>query len=173
MVSRCRSFAAALLLTSVLVATVLARPAFAAEDDSAAIAKMVGDQAMAWNAGDAHAFSADVAEDVAFVNVMGTSFRGREAFEKQHARIFATIYKGSHLVLHLERTEMLSPDVAYIELGIELSGYHGMPPGIPNPPDGVMRTHMLQVLKKVDGKWRVEAFYNVNVLPAGAPPAAK
>jgi len=168
-----RAFAAVLILIPVLLWTAFAQPALAADEDSAAIAKLVQDQASAWNAGDAHAFSADVAEDVAFVNVMGTSFRGKAAFEKQHARIFATIYKGSHLVLHLDRTETLAPGVAYIELGIELSGYHGMPPGIPNPPDGVMRTRMLQVLKKVDGKWTIEAFYNVNVLPITTPAAAK
>jgi uncharacterized protein (TIGR02246 family) len=104
---------------------------------------------------------------------MGTSFRGKEAFEKQHARIFATIYKGSHLVLHLDRTEMLAPGVAYIELGIELTGYQRMPPGIPDPPGGVMRTRMLQVLKKVEGKWRIEAFYNVNVLPLPPAPTSK
>jgi len=172
MVSFRGTLAFAALLTTILVATASALPAIAAEDDPA-IAKLVNDQAVAWNAGDAHAFSADVAEDVAFVNVIGRSLRGKEAFEKQHARIFSTIYKGSHLVLHLDRTEMLSPDVAYIELGIELTGYKSMPPGLPEPPDGVMRTHMLQVLKKIDGKWRIEAFYNVNVLPAAATPPSK
>ena len=125
MVSFRGTLAFAALLTTILVATAGALPAIAAEDDPA-IAKLVNDQAVAWNAGDAHAFSADVAEDV-----------------------------------------------AYIELGIELTGYKSMPPGLPEPPDGVMRTHMLQVLKKIDGKWRIEAFYNVNVLPAAATPPSK
>jgi len=56
-----------------------------------AIEALIGQEDAAWNKGDAAAFSARVLPQVVFTNVAGSFSVGREPFELQHAKIFATI----------------------------------------------------------------------------------
>jgi uncharacterized protein (TIGR02246 family) len=160
----------ALILCSLLMMT--AQVVFADDGsagDEAVIARLIADQAAAWSNGDAHAYAASFAEDGAFVNVRGTRFRGKAAFEQRHVELFAGVFHGSHQVQRIDRLVWLSRQSAFVELAVEVTGFRAMPPGIPTPPDGVLRTHLLQVLKKSEGHWLVEAYYNINVLPQGPP----
>ena len=142
-----------------------------AAEDRAAIGKIVAEQQSAWNAGDAQGYSAAFAEDGSFVNVRGASFRGKAAFEQRHAEIFASFFHGSRQDCTIDRLEMLSPETAYAEISTKITGYKALPPGVPPTPDGAMHTRLIEVLKKIDGKWQIAAYYNINVLPGG-PPAA-
>jgi hypothetical protein len=60
-----------------------------------AIRTIVAGQVIAWNAGDAKGYASDVASDVSFTNLFGMVMYGREAFERRHAGILATFYKGT------------------------------------------------------------------------------
>src|ERR1700687_6312183 len=62
-------------------------------DDERAIRAIVGACEAAWNEGDAAAFTAEMAEDVDFINVVGEHHQGRATVERGHRHIFDTIYK--------------------------------------------------------------------------------
>jgi uncharacterized protein (TIGR02246 family) len=136
-----------------------------AETDRALIAQLVGRQRDAWNVGDAKSFSDAFLPDGCFVNVLGALTYGREPFEAQHAKIFSTIYKGSHIELPIRRIHFLRPDVAIVDLDAELSGCKHLPPGLRTEADGIVRTRLQEVLSKESDKWMVASFHNVDVKP--------
>ena len=85
------------------------------DKDLAAIAALLAAQDAAWAAGDAAAFGADALPDIVFTNVVGMFSVGIEAFNAQHAHIFATFYKGSTLEQELVHVTMASDDVAIVD----------------------------------------------------------
>jgi uncharacterized protein (TIGR02246 family) len=137
--------------------------------DEAAIGQLVAAQAAAWNAGDAHRYATHFAPDGAFVNIQGRSFRGHDAFEQRHAEIFAGMFHGTQMTLHIDRLVWLTSDSAFAEISTTVSGMRAPPPGMPPLPDGVLRTRLLEVLSRSNGDWFIQAYYNVNELPGGPP----
>lgn len=127
----------------------------------AAIRKIVADQAAAWNAGDAHGYAADFAENGAYVNVRGERFVGRAEFQQRHSQIFHGFLHGSHQELTIDSLRWLGPDAAYAEVATAVTGFK-TPPAGRAPKDGVLRTHALEIFQKRDGRWWVVAYYNVN-----------
>ena len=137
--------------------------------DKAAIEAVVHGEEDAWNRGDAEAFAARYAEDGSFTNVIGQQLYGRPAFIKQHAMIFATIYKGSHNQFSVGRIAFLRPDVAVVDIDGVLKGATRVPPGLVVQSDGGLHVKLQEVLTKENGEWWIAAFHNVAVypLPAG------
>ncbi len=129
------------------------------------IAGLIEEQDAAWCAGDAVTFSRRVTGEAVFTNIFGQQFTGRDAFEKQHAFIFASIYAGSKLTQRIAHLRFLSADIALLDTDAEVVDGKALPPWLDNG-DGVLRTRLLQVLVKTGGEWRVSAFHNVAVGPA-------
>jgi len=69
----------------------------------------------AWNDGDAVAYSEAVEPDCVFTNVFGQVFVGQDAFERQHARLFAKVYKGSRLGQTIRHLRLVRPGVALVD----------------------------------------------------------
>jgi uncharacterized protein (TIGR02246 family) len=133
--------------------------------DKAAITSLIQSQTDAWRRGDAKAFADPFLPDGSFVNVLGALSYGRDAFQSQHARIFATVYKDSSIRLPIRRIQFVRDDVAVVDIDAELSGYTGLPPGLRTEPDGVIRTRLQEVLVKESGRWMIAAFHNVDIKP--------
>jgi uncharacterized protein (TIGR02246 family) len=127
-------------------------------------------QCAAWEAGDAEAFAAAASDDVSFTNVMGMYTVGIDPFRSQHARIFATIYKGSRMTQTVERVAFIRDDVAVVDTLSRLEGVAHLPPGFA-PGDGPPASRLQQVFTKEAGGWRVSAFHNVFINPAFQGPA--
>lgn len=144
----------------------------ASPEDRASIAALIQQEDAAWKSGDAAAFAARVLPDVVFTNVVGMFSVGKPPFEAQHARIFATMYKGSSLNQTIVHTSFVRPDVAIVDTLAQVSGFHSLPPGS-EAVNGVLRTRLEQVLVRNDGRWWVASFHNVPINPAidaGASP---
>jgi uncharacterized protein (TIGR02246 family) len=131
----------------------------------AALRAIVAAQAAAWDAGDVETYAAHVAPDVSFTNLFGMVMYGRSAFVKRHAEILAGFYKGTTKHHSVRRIRLVTPDVAIVDIDNEVRGVKTMPAGIAVPADGVVRTQLMQVFVRRDGKWWVEAFHNVDVKP--------
>jgi uncharacterized protein (TIGR02246 family) len=127
------------------------------------ISDLIDFQMRAWNAGDARGFSEGFAADGCFVNVFGSLSYGREAFEEQHAKIFATFYQGSVIRMPIRRIHFLRSDVALVDIDAELSNYRRLSPALSTPADGIFRTRLQEVLVKDRDKWWVASFHNVDV----------
>jgi uncharacterized protein (TIGR02246 family) len=129
----------------------------------AAIRGIVAQQAVAWNAGDGARYARHVAPDVAFTNLFGMVLYGAPAFAARHAEILRTFYRGTTKQHVVRRIRFLGPDVALVDIDNELRGVTQLPPGIRVPADGVLRTQLLEVFARRDGRWWVEAYHNVDV----------
>jgi uncharacterized protein (TIGR02246 family) len=141
-------------------------------EDEAKIRAIVQSEEDAWNRGDAEGFAAHYAEDGSFTNVIGQQLYGKKAFIGQHAKIFSTIYKGSHNVFTVSKVTFVRPDVALVEIDGVLSGALRTPPGLKEFEDGALHVKLLEVITREKGSWVIAAFHNVAVypLPAGGPP---
>jgi uncharacterized protein (TIGR02246 family) len=157
-----RIFAA--LVVSAWVAAAPARAQDAAAE--APIRAIVADQVTAWNAGDGARYARHVSADVSFTNLFGMVMYGAPAFAERHRQILATFYKGTTKRHHIRRIRFLTPDVAIVDIDNEVRGVTAMPAGIAVPPDGVVRTQLMEVFGRRNGRWWIEAYHNVDLKPA-------
>jgi uncharacterized protein (TIGR02246 family) len=135
-------------------------------DAEAIIRGIVADQATAWNRGNAEAIASRVAPDVSFTNLFGMVMYGKPAFVQRHTEILATFYKGTTKHHAIRRIRFVTPDVAIVDIDNEVRGVKALPGGIVVPPDGVVKTQLMEVFVQRDGGWWVEAYHNVDVKPA-------
>ena len=135
----------------------------------AAIRAIVAEQAAAWNTGDGAKYSRHVSPDISFTNLFGMVMYGAPAFTTRHTQILQTFYKGTTKRHDVRRVRFVTPDVAIVDIDNEVHGVSAMPPGIPVPPDGVIRTQLMQVFVRRDGAWLIEAYHNVDLKPAAKP----
>lgn len=140
-------------------------------DVTAAATALVADEAAAWNRGDATAFAAHTIDDVVFTNIIGMFSVGRAPFTAQHARIFATIYKGSTMAQRIEHIALVRPDVAIVDTATTVTGFVAVPAGV-DATDGALHTRLEQVMVRNGGTWSVASFHNVviNARALVAPP---
>jgi uncharacterized protein (TIGR02246 family) len=151
---------------ALFLAAFAAPAAFAqSEKDKADIAAIVQGEGDAWNRGDAEGFAAHYAENGSFTNVIGQQLYGRKAFIDQHARIFSTIYKGSHITLLVTHINFVRFDVAVVDIDGTLTGALRLPPGLKAGQDGALRVKLQEVLTKETNGWTIAAFHNVAAYP--------
>lgn len=132
----------------------------------APIRAIVADQAAAWNAGDGRGYARHLAPGASFTNIFGMVMYGAEAFAERHAEILRTFYKGTTKAHTIRKIRFVTPDVAIVDIDNEVRGVQSMPAGIATPPDGVMKTQLMEVFVRRDGRWWVEAYHNVDAKPA-------
>lgn len=130
------------------------------------IQAIVTEQAAAWNAGDARGYASHVGPDVSFTNLFGMVMYGHDAFERRHAEILATFYKGTTKSHTIHRIRFVTADVAIVDIDNEVRGVKAMPGGIAVPADGIIKTQLMQIFVKREGQWWVEAYHNVDIKPA-------
>ena len=135
------------------------------EQDTAAEAQiraMVAKQAAAWDAGDGAAYAEDLAPDASFTNIFGMLMYGAAAFAERHQHILATFYQGTTKHHAIRRIRFVTPDVAIVDIDNEVRGVKTMPAGIAAPPDGIVRTQLMEVFVRRGGRWWIEAYHNVD-----------
>ena len=159
------------LAAALLAFTLLPLPAAFAQDATAeaAIRAIITEQALAWNAGDGTRYANHLAPDASFTNLFGMVMFGAPAFAHRHSEILATFYKGSIKKHVVRRIRFLTPDVAIVDIDNEVHGVKAMPGGIVVPPDGVVKTQLMEVFVRRDGQWWIEAYHNVDVKPGAKP----
>jgi uncharacterized protein (TIGR02246 family) len=129
------------------------------------IRSIVAAQAAAWTAGDGSAYSKDVSPDVSFTNLFGMVMYGGPAFTERHRQILATFYKGTTKHHQIRKIRFVTPDVAIVDIDNEVRGVKTMPAGIVVPPDGIIRTQLMEVFVRRGGRWWIEAYHNVDTKP--------
>jgi uncharacterized protein (TIGR02246 family) len=129
----------------------------------APIRAIVEAQVKAWDAGDGAAYAAAVSPDVSFTNLFGMVMYGAAPFAERHKQILATFYKGTTKHHAIKRIRFVTPDVAIVDIDNEVRGVKAMPAGIVVPPDGIVRTQLMEVFVRRGGQWWIEAYHNVDV----------
>ena len=129
----------------------------------APIRAIVAEQVSAWNSGDGQAYARHLAPDASFTNLFGMVMYGAPAFAKRNTEILATFYKGTTKHQAIRRIRFVTPDVAIVDIDNEVRGVKAMPGGIVVPSDGILRTQLMEVFVRREGRWWIEAFHNVDV----------
>jgi uncharacterized protein (TIGR02246 family) len=132
-----------------------------------AIRSIVAAQVSAWNAGDGKGYASAVGPDVSFTNLFGMVMYGHDAFERRHAEILGTFYKGTIKSHVIRRIRFVTADVAIVDIDNEVRGVRSLPRGITVPKDGIVKTQLMQIFVRHDGRWWVEAYHNVDLKAAG------
>lgn len=154
-------------ITSMILLAVCAGAALAQDVAlEAPIRAIVADQVVAWNAGDGQAFARHLAPDASFTNLFGMVMYGAPAFAKRNTDILNSFYKGTTKQHVIRRIRFVTPDVAIVDIDNEVRGVKSMPGGIVVPPDGIVKTQLMEVFVKREGRWWIEAFHNVDVKSA-------
>ena len=158
------ALAVAMLLSGGLLA------AQSAEDERA-IRAILDDRQAAWSFRDAAAWVRDFTADSGFVNILGMRFADRAGNEERHAALFATIFRDSLLTVELLHIRFADSDSAVVEARLQLTGYERLPPGIRETEPGMLATRLLDVVQRIDGRWRVVFSQNTAIAPLPSGPA--
>jgi uncharacterized protein (TIGR02246 family) len=134
--------------------------------DESAIRGIVADQQAAWNTGDASRYAARIAPEASFTNIFGMVMYGAPAFTARNAEVLASFFKGTTKTHTVRKIRFVTPDVALVDIDNEIHGVKAMPAGIVMPPDGVIRTQLMEVFVRRNGQWWIEAYHNVDTKPA-------
>jgi uncharacterized protein (TIGR02246 family) len=119
----------------------------------------------AWNDRDAEAWVDAFAETSTFTNILGMHFPERAANKARHDQLFRTIFRDSTLGAEVLRVRMLGSHAAVADLEFRLRGYQGLPPGIVETEPGLLRTRLISVLERRNGRWWIVASQNTAILP--------
>ena len=121
---------------------------------------------MAWNKGDAVAYSRQFAKEGTFTNIQGMFFIGQKVFIDKHDQIFKGIFNKTVLESKLVSLKFIRPDVAVVETLAAVSGFAaGPPPGAHLDAKGRLYTRLLQVIVKDSADWKIVSYHNVDVKP--------
>lgn len=115
----------------------------------------------AWNCGDAAAFGARYRADGTFTNVNGTYHFGRDAFNRRHAEVFGSVFKGTTLSITIKTLRFIVPGVAVVDAETTISNCRTAMPGMHVDVGGAAHTSLLMVLIKDAGDWWITAYHNV------------
>ena len=91
---------------------------------------------------------------------------GAPSFLERHRQILATFYKGTTKHHQIRRIRFVTADVAIVDIDNEIRGVKTMPAGIAVPPDGVLKTQLMEVVVRRDNRWVIEAYHNVDTKPS-------
>jgi uncharacterized protein (TIGR02246 family) len=112
----------------------------------------------AWNNGDSKAAAAFFTEDGTRVGAFGDVQHGRAEIEKAYERLMYQSMPGAKAKQEKGDVRMLGNDLAVWQGGLEIA----LPEGT------VLKGHVMQVMKKVNGKWMI-----LEVHPKLFPPPKK
>lgn len=133
------------------------------------IEALVDSLPVAWNRRDAPAWVGGFAESSGFTNILGMHFDDRAANEARHAELFATIFSESSLTARTIDIRPVGQDAAVVETSFELIGYSQLPPGIEATSEGLLRTRLISVVEKRNGRWTIVEAQNTAVSPLAVP----
>lgn len=123
----------------------------------------------AWNAHDAKAFAAVFSPEAEFTNVFGMKADGRDAVERFHAPIFATMFRHSRLQSNAVASRQLRPDVATVDVRWSMSGARD-PLGNEWPDrHGLISL----VVAEREGEWLIETMHNMELADGAAAEAQR
>jgi uncharacterized protein (TIGR02246 family) len=135
--------------------------------DEAAVRAVIDHVVASW--GDAAAYVEPFVEEARFVVVNGMELEGREAIQRTHEQVFATIFKDTRVHLNVQSVRLAREDLAIVGsvgtiLPITASGEE-VAEARANP-----YSVQTWVLTKEGEEWRIQAFQNTPRAQEGGPP---
>lgn len=113
-------------------------------DEDAIVAEIEAFSAV-WSRGDAKGAASFFTEDGVRVGAMGDHQQGRAELEAAYDRLFHGPFAGASVRQERGTVRMLTPELAVWQGGLEIVPKSGAP----------IKGHVVQVMKKVGGRWLV------------------
>ena len=113
----------------------------------------------AWNKGDAQAAASFFTDDGVRVGAFGDVQHGRAELEAAYDRLLHQTMPGAVVKQEHGSVRMLSPELAIWQGGLEI-----VPPG-----GSSLKGHVVQVMKKVEGRWLILEGHPKIYPPPAAP----
>jgi uncharacterized protein (TIGR02246 family) len=113
----------------------------------------------AWNRHDARAFTARVAPDAEWINVLGQVMDGKAEIEKEHTAAFSTFLRNSSLDIQARSFKLIRPDVALGRLTWKTTDDETPNHGRPIP---TRNGFMITVLTNERGRWSIVRMHNTD-----------
>jgi uncharacterized protein (TIGR02246 family) len=132
--------------------------------DIETIGNIIHSQAEAWGRADADGYAANAGDDLAFTNIRGQRWVGREHFVTVHRSVLGGVYAGSRLDAQIEQITFPGKNVAVAEVLLRLSNPKGMPAGVVADADGGLRTRLLEIFERRDNGWTLITCHNTPVI---------
>lgn len=125
--------------------------------DEAAIRDNVRQLETGWNTKQGALFAQPFVEDADYVVINGRHISGRATLEKEHQRIFDTVYRNTTLQLSVKHIRFLRSDVAVVHV----NGHRNGPKAEPELESDAFMT---MVMTKVKNRWQIVAFQNTKIV---------
>jgi uncharacterized protein (TIGR02246 family) len=133
--------------------------AYTQSEDERKVQKVFKELSEAWNTGDAKRFASVFTEDCDYITFTGDHIEGRQNNEKIHRELFRTFLKNTILVSEIKKIKFISKDVAVVHcFGLVKSQWSQ------RSTKNKLNTN---VLVKINGEWKIEAFLNCKIKKAG------
>lgn len=132
--------------------------------DSTAIRQVVTNFVEAFNRHDAHAVSMCFAEDADFTNPQGIYKHGRKEIEGRFASNFAGRLKHARRAVSVHRIRFLTPAIASVEIGWEMTGATTED----GTPIRLRKGVLAWVMTKQNGQWLITVFHEPEFVVAPA-----
>jgi uncharacterized protein (TIGR02246 family) len=132
------------------------------------IRKILDEEVVTWNRGDADGYSRHFAENGTFTNVQGMFFSGHKAFRDRHNEIFRGQFRDTKLQLEIVSLRFVSPTVAAVDTLTWVSNFlpSEAPPALRLDEEGRLRTRLFQLFVKRGKEWQVSVYHNVDIKPS-------
>ena len=88
---------------------------------------------------------------------------GKEVFCQRQLQILSGIFKGTTKKQVIRRLRFITDDVVVVDIDNEIHELKATPTGATPSADGVSRTRLMEVFVRRDGRWLMEAFYNIDI----------
>jgi uncharacterized protein (TIGR02246 family) len=130
--------------TVILSACATTPPPLPGAEEEAIILRMHQEFAEAWTKGDSSALVAYYAPDSVRVGAMGDVQRGPEEIKAAYERLLHGPMQGASITIDAGTVRFLSADLAIWQGGMTIS---------PGPEKPIVKGHVVEVMKKIDGRW--------------------
>lgn len=128
--------------------------------DSAAIKQSLSDWANAYNRHDPHASVQDFTEDADMVSIAGLRYHGRKDIEDHYGKTFSTTLANAHRTDHVVSIRFLSPEIAAVDDGYEITGSTSKIPGDNSVVPPRKGYYQLICVKK-SGQWLIAVSHEI------------
>ena len=151
---------ASILLLLCLSASWAQQQSSTKDADSAGIKQSLNDWATAFNRHDAHASVQAFTEDADMVSIAGLRYHGRQAIEDHYSKTFSTTLTNAHRTDAVESIRFLSPEIAAVDDGYELTGSTSKVPG-DNSVVPTRKGYYQLIYVKEHGQWLIAVSHEI------------
>ena len=134
--------------------------------DKAALEMLPSKFSQAWATHDGSKLAELVADNIDWITVGGTWYRGKRDFQLYHTRLLTGRFREAQWTALEHKVDFIRPDLAFVRWSWRMDGDKNFDGTLRPPRVGILTT----VVEKQANDWKVIAAHNTNGIPAPPEP---